>query len=345
MQTRRYALSLLLVLMGYFLTSCHYDKRVPKSTTMTVRISPAVRIPAGVRLRVVDPVMDVEQTCELDSLGMLRIQTELLLPQAHRLYWGRDSVLFFAQPGDSVHIEIDPSQFNYRHEGVTFTGNQADFNNQFDRVYTYMARLRFPKIRVSADLPVDTIEARMTRDIQLRLDSLNAYAKRNTLLSKVTEWMETDLTYQTACRYSRAVGARSGAERLRLLTHSPLDPTNPRLFQSRHYARYLDDYRRALLDDRLRGGLFDESPKEYLREATDVICKQSRASLCRDYMLYQLVWSMRETSGLDELMSEIPFMFTNVYIPDRLTQRIRDDRAEREREAALDAERIATAEE
>ncbi len=328
-----------LLLLGV-LSACHYEKRIPKETTLTIEVvNRKADSPRGLRVMFCDPVFQKRITDTLDSEGKFSTRTVLMVPQNHSVRYDNQYIYFFVEPGDSVHIRIDEVLFDERHRGVTFGGAQAEINRQLELCNTHLALLDFPWTDASKlDVPADSVIRMVEQEIQLRKDTLHAYAAANDIAKEVVLWMEKDITYTVANLYvDYKAGDRTAqgrADRYALHCAPVFNPAREKLFTTMNYAPYLHAYCQALVEAKLPEKVLAGEALPRLKAACELVASHEKATLCRDYMLYSLIWDARREANIGQLLPELNFMFTNAYFPDQLTQQMRE---EKEREASRPA--------
>ena len=321
-------IGLCLCLLAVGLSACQYTKRVPKTTILTGEVVHlSAKSPSAVQVWLTDPVFGKKHVCMLDSAGKFTAQADLLFSQDHVLQYGDESILFFATPGDSIHITIDASRLNRHHEGISFSGDHQVFNNAFNRCALHMDSLMPSLPSSTSNIPIDTLCARMEKDIQRLKEALHTYAQAQNLPKELVRHLEIDLTYRIAELYSgprEDISSDSARQnRYRMYRIASFSPDNPKQFESIHYPIYLTRYCQALIEARLPESTLQGPRLTYLTEAAKLIAAEEKATLCRDYMLYQLIWSLREEPGVEDLLPNLTFLFTNAYIADYLSAQVR----------------------
>lgn len=328
---KKIRLWLCISLFALLLGSCQYSKRVPKATVLTGEVvNRNAKSPSAVQIMFTDPVLEKAQIHMLDSTGRFEVRSDVLFSQNHMLKYGNELINFYASPGDSIHITIDASRFNRRHDGITFSGDHEKFNNLFDPAYLHMSAL-LPKVDASTlDVPADSLQRSIEADIRTLKDSLDAYATARKLPKELTRHLEIDLTYTIADLYAGYKNGDSSPaarqDRYRMHLSPSFDPRNVKLFESMYYPSYLTHYSQALLESQLPDAVLQGPRLAYLMAATKLIAGHEPATLCRDHMLYSLIWSLHHEPGLESVMPELTFMFTNAYIADYLSGQVRQSR-------------------
>lgn len=107
-------------------------------------------------------------------------------------YNRRNFINAFAAPGDSIYMDIDASTSPL---SVTFSGDNADINQQYDRAFQYMNPFYW-----SVNLPADTIAFEefmpvFEKYVQQGRDSIDCYAIKNKLSDEVKSMLYVDNTY------------------------------------------------------------------------------------------------------------------------------------------------------
>ena len=314
------------------LGSCQYSKRIPKTTILTGEIiHRTAHSPSAVRIWFTDPVFEETQVCMLDSTGQFEARADILIAQNHLLQYGDEFIPFYAAPGDSIHITIDAARFNRHHDGIAFSGDHQDFNQAFDPCVRHMDSLIHPlNARTLDGWPIDTLSLHLEKEIQRLTDALHSYAQTRHLPKELIRHMEIDLTYRVAELYDvykQGDSSRTARQdRYQMYRSAPFEPDNPKLFESIHYPSYLTHYSQALIDARLPEAVLQGPRLDYLTAAAKLIASEEEATLCRDYMLYRLIWDQRKEPGLETILPNLTFLFTNAYIADYLSTQVRQVR-------------------
>jgi len=324
-------IGLWLCLLPLLLSGCQYSKRIPKTTILSGEvIHRTAKSPSAVRIWFTDPVYKKTQVCMLDSAGGFEVRADILITQNHLLQYGDEFIPFYAVPGDSIHITIDASRFNRHHNGITFSGDRQNVNQAFDRCAQHMDSLIRPLDTRALDVPIDTLCIHIKKDIQQLKDSLYSYAQAQSLPKELVRHMGIDLTYRVAELYDAykqgdtTLTARQ--ERYQMYRSSPFEPDNVKLFESIHYPIYLTHYSQALIEAHLPESVLRGPRIDYLTAAAKLISSKEEATLCRDHMLYHLIWSQRNEPGLESVLPNLTFLFTNAYVADYLSTQVRQAR-------------------
>ena len=324
-------IGLWLCLLPLLLSGCQYSKRIPKTTILSGEvIHRTSQTPSAVRIWFTDPVFKATQVCMLDSAGGFEAQANILIAQNHLLQYGDEFIQFYAVPGDSIHITIDAARFNRHHDGITFSGDHQAFNQAFDRCVRHMDSLIRPLDTRALNVPIDTLCVHLRKDIQRLKDSLHSYAQVQSLPKELVRHMEIDLTYRVADLYDAykrgdsTLTARQ--ERYQMYQSAPFEPDNAKLFESIHYPIYLTHYSQALIEASLPESVLRGPRIDYLTAAAKLIAAKEESTLCRDHMLYHLIWSQRNEPGLESVLPNLTFLFTNAYIADYLSAQVRQAR-------------------
>lgn len=186
--------SFLILLLGL----CAFAVRgeVADSITVAGRV---VNIPAGkscsVRINECDiSVCDQRPYVDLDSAGYFRQRIPLSYPHTFTVCYDRRLfVNAFAEPGDSIYMEIDGTSLKF-----DVSGDKADLNGPYSQAHEDLA-----KIFWDVELPPDTVPlAEYMASFKSNLDKLNdtatRYIEEKNLSDEVAEFIYADNLYGLA---------------------------------------------------------------------------------------------------------------------------------------------------
>lgn len=144
----------------------------------------------------------MREICELDSNGSFCQKISLSFPHTFTVNYDKwNYINAFAAPGDSIFLDIDASTSPL---SVTFSGDHAEINQQYDPAFQHMSR-----IINSVSLPSDTVALEeympvFKEYVRQGRDSIDSYARKHNLSKEVKSMLYSDNLYilaNLACGY------------------------------------------------------------------------------------------------------------------------------------------------
>lgn len=175
-----------------------FEKSILDSITVSGRFRNIVEgMPRTAVIIECDPSdKSVREICELDSNGSFCHKIPFSYPHTFTVNYNRRNFInAFASPGDSIYMDIDASASPL---SVSFSGDRAEINQQYDPAFQYMS----PLIN-AVDLPSDTVafEEYITvfkKYVKQGRDSIDSYAQKHNLSDEVISMLYADNLYTLA---------------------------------------------------------------------------------------------------------------------------------------------------
>lgn len=137
----------------------------------------------------------VREICKLDSDGSFCQKLPLSYPHTFTVNYNiRNFINAFASPGDSIYLDIDAA---VKPVAVTFSGDNAKLNRQFDSGFRYLRSL--PRRHLAADtVAADEYLAVFKEIVNEKYDSIDSYARRNDLSPEVVKMLRAESLFSLA---------------------------------------------------------------------------------------------------------------------------------------------------
>lgn len=145
----------------------------------------------------------VRVVCELDSNGSFCQKIPFSYPHSFTInYNKRNFINAFVAPGDSIYLDVDASSYPL---SVSFSGDHAEINQQYDRAFQHMDSLID-----GVHLPSDTVAFEeympvFKKYVSQGRDSIDSYARKHDLSDEVISMLYTENLYNLA---NYAIGYR-----------------------------------------------------------------------------------------------------------------------------------------
>ena len=238
-----------------------------------------------------NPVKIKRHATNLDSLG--RFSTEMNLPFGHdfTIYYDRKFYGAYAEPGDSLYIEIDATDLN---SAPKFSGDRAEFNNQFSKAYKSLTGGFYKEF---SDLTRSTDEFR--EDLYRKIDSdrkvIAAYSDSVGLRPDVRELIERCALFSVANTAMDNIGRMPYSDRLSIFTDSVFEIGNDENCKELMYFPHVSNYLSSLFHT-------TENADSLLAVFTETYPKSLTRDLFYSYLL----------EGADEPLTIDPALFSLV---------------------------------
>ncbi len=250
--------------------------------------------PKVVKVNFQNPLKGYGHSARLNSRNEFRMEEEMLFTQNMTVNYANMYINLYVEPGDSVHLTIDPTLLNKKNfEWVTITGDHAVISRQLNRVADYISRLPYAKWDFS--LAPDKMLAAVQSDYDRYMKAVREFDAKERLDSTVLQWTQREIKYLIANYLFDYVdldekSEQKRAERIGLFNSAFFDIHNPDNFQSMMFPYHLSNYMylktredsvvsRALKEDRLSDALY---------KGIAILLKEP-ATPSRDYMIFKFL--------------------------------------------------------
>jgi len=142
-----------------------------------------------------------KEVLEIGEDGSFCKKIKLIFPHTITVNYNRHFINAFAAPGDSLYMDIDASSSPL---SVTFGGDQAELNQQYDPAFQHMS-----SFFNSVNLPSDTVALEeympiFKKYVRQGRDSIDSYTREHNLSDEVVSMLYSDNLYflaNFACDY------------------------------------------------------------------------------------------------------------------------------------------------
>lgn len=266
----------------------------PRRTVVAGEIVGSVEnAPSVITVIFTDPTISeddgIRVATAVDKQPAFKAERKVLFAQNMTLQYGSKFYNIFVSPGDSIYMKFDISN-GYQNPVITFSGDGADFNQQFTPFIGYLYSNVYNKMgRIDVKLPVDQIKQQFKDMVQASSDSIDACALRMKVDPKVKQWAKRDVIYYFANQFV-SYSPENLQDKLNLLRDPIFDISNSENFTSMFFAYYLYDYMGSVSPcdpDFIKA---QESKDLIVMTKAFVECLlKEPESLSRDFMFYSFI--------------------------------------------------------
>jgi thiol-disulfide isomerase/thioredoxin len=236
------------------------------------------------------------------STGRFCVIHDYVFAQNLTIRYDNTFINFYVVPGDSVYIAIDGLKLQkHQDDAVTFSGDNAQINEQLLRWTSYAYKLQIPEFNQTAS-PAEYLQS-IKQCFSAMQDTINAYSQRNTMNDFVKQWAFTDYKFVVA---NYLLDYEDKASKWDVFTDSIFDVYNEQNFQSMYFPYHLNACIRALDkgNEKINEQVKQKEYKVALHSAINELNEKAQKGVVRDMMLYQLAY--RFMSEMPELYDSIP---------------------------------------
>lgn len=253
-----------------------------------------------IRVNLCDPLEDFSSpTVQLGKTGWIfHIEHDYLFGQNLTVYYHNQFINLYVEPGDSIFIRIDAKELAANRpldQAVQFSGDRAEVSRQIMNWCNYSyAKLPYPEFQ--SDMNSEQIQATLYANLNLRRDSLDAYASRNLMDKFVYDWAEMDAKFLIANSLDQIT------EDLKILKDPVFDIQNPDNFRSMMF-RYHVSYVSSAAVAVAKNG--EKSQSELAREWIRIIAGEFEG-VVKDFAIYKTISQFKDDLPLlyDSLVDE-----------------------------------------
>lgn len=244
-----------------------------------------------------DPLNDKDRyATKLDSSGIFRSEFEMLWGHTFTINYFDDYINVYANPGDSIYIEIDAAEFykddkngiRYGKNGVHFKGDNGKRNNEFRQICNnFINRINYDVFN-DMTLPIDEFMKIFDKERTRINDAIAVYCKENNISQWTQNLMQYDMLFSLA-NYVVDYEGQSSKEALDFFAHPILDIYNDKNFCTMMFDSHLSAYyyhmimKDSTISDYYQTEKFLDVEKLALRKLLEL-----PKCLSRDYMLAKL---------------------------------------------------------
>ncbi len=246
---------------------------------------------------------------KLDSIGKFRAEFEMLWGHTLTINYFGDFVNAYANPGDSIYIELDATQFyndekegiRFGKKGVNFGGDNGEKNNEFRQILTNFMNIINYDLFNDMSLPIDEFMKIFNAERMRINDSIVVYCKEN----KISQWtqnlMQCDNLYSLA-NCAITYEGQSTKDVIDFFTHPIFDIYNDRNFATMMFTAHLGGYYYNMItnDSTIKSQYEAGNYLEVEKRALEKLLKLPKCQ-SRDYMLALLYTRIKGAkSNIDE---------------------------------------------
>ncbi len=256
-----------------------------------------------------DPLEEKDRyATKLDSTGEFRAEFEMLWGHTFTINYFGDFVNAYANPGDSIYIELDATQFyndekngiRFGKKGVNFRGDNGKRNNEFRQIRNNFINIINYDLFKDMTLPLDEFMTIFNTEITRINDSIAFYCRTN----KISQWTQNLLQYDELYSLSNYVDdykGQSPKDVIGFFTHPIFDIYNDENFCTMMFPYHLSAYNGMILKDKIIAKNYEA--KKFLKVEELALEKLLKLPKClsRDFMLAELYAKIKGVKGnIDE---------------------------------------------
>ncbi len=296
---RTHQLILFFLFLGLF--SCNSStKRTNTKKNKTIVygkvINQKAETPKVITVIACDPLDDKDRyATRLDSTGNFRAEFEMLWGHTFTVNYFDDFINAYANPGDSIYIEIDATKFykDYKNgkrfgkNGVHFGGDNSKINNEFRQIRNNFSNIINYGAFTDMTLPIDEFMNIFNKE-RIRInDSITAYCKENNISAWTQNLMQDDMLYSLA-NYVLDYKGQSAKDAFDFFTNPVFDIYNDKKFGTMMFPYHLSVCSGMILKDSIIAKNY--KAKKFLKVEELALKKLLKLPKClsRDFMLAEL---------------------------------------------------------
>lgn len=238
----------------------------------------------------------------LNSKGEFRAEFDMLWGHSFTINYDRKFINAYANPGDSIYVEIDAAKFRENSpDAIRFGGNSAEQNREFNRIFSDLISIINYNAFTDFTLPLTDFMNVFLKEVKLVNDSIAKYGERN----KISPWTQNlmrDMALYTLSNYATDYKGVSPEDEIGFYSQPIFDIFNNEKFKNMMFPYHLDAYFHRLIskDSLIANYVENNETEKATKYATEKIKKMPK-SLSRDFMLYRLYTKIGiEPENIDE---------------------------------------------
>jgi thiol-disulfide isomerase/thioredoxin len=280
----------------------------PKRTVISGKVINMPENATVIQVNFCDPLSDEHRFAQdlTTSAGTFRVTHDYVFAQNLAIRYDRSFINLYVAPGDSVFLTINGLKFQqHPDDAVTFSGDNAEINEQLFRWTAYSYNLPVPEFNPAAP-PAEYLQS-IGQCFDAMQDTIAAYARRNEMNDFVKQWAFVDYKFVAA---NYMLDYKDKANKWRVFTDSIFDVYNEQNFQTMYFQYHLNVCTNALLagNEEIRDLLNREEYKTAFYAAVKELSEKTPEGTVRDMMLY--LFARNIINKKPELYDSIPEMKT-----------------------------------
>lgn len=235
-----------------------------------------------------EPLADNDRfASRIDSSGIFRTSFEMLWSHSFTISYDRQFINLYADPGDSIYIEIDATKFHEQNRNaVVFGGNNSRKNAEFHRAFDDLNGI----IKLSCSdfsLPLSGFMKSFMADNKRINDSIAVYCRVQNM-SQWTEKLMQDMSLYGLANYAMDYKGRDNSEMLEFFTQPVFDIYSPAKFSNMMFSYHVEAFLNAIFkNDSLITAFAKGNDLINLEKRGNELIMALPRSLTRDFMLFK----------------------------------------------------------
>jgi thiol-disulfide isomerase/thioredoxin len=326
MGEQKIAFSMIVVLIVLF-SSCS-SKRTELQPKRTIISGVVKNMPENSTALVVnfcDELSDEQRFAQDLTLsdGKFQVVHDYVFAQNLTIRYANSFINFYVIPGDSVFLTIDGLKVKqHQNDAVTFSGDNAQINEQLFRWTNYVYKLPMPEFNPAA-AQGDFLQ-QIKQCFDAMHDTINAYSQRNAMNDFVKQWAFTDYKFVVA---NQLTDYEDNASQWDVFTDSIFDVFNEQNFQTMYFPIHLGFCLNALVarNTEISQQFKQKEYKNGIYSVINELTEKTPTGTVRDIMLYKfLLRGLGEMPELYDSIPELQTLFSQPLFIDKLQSFVRE---------------------
>lgn len=234
-----------------------------------------------------DPLIDNDRfASRIDSIGIFRASFEMLWGHSFTINYDKQFINLYANPGDSIYIEIDAAKFHgHEKNALIFGGDNSQKNTEFSQAFSDLNSIT----KLSSNnfsLPLSEFMTIFETDNKRINDSIVRYCRiRN--VSLWTQNLMQNMSLYSLANYAMDYKGRNSRETLEFFNHPLFDIYNPEKFDNMMFPYHIRTFMYSMFkNDSLYAAYVKSQDVINIEKRGNELLLQLPKSLTRDVLIY-----------------------------------------------------------
>jgi thiol-disulfide isomerase/thioredoxin len=234
-----------------------------------------------------DPLADNDRfASRVDSSGIFRASFEMLWGHSFTINYDKQFINLYANPGDSIYIEIDADKFHkHKENALTFGGDNSQKNAEFSQAFDDLCGIT-KLSSTDFSLPLTAFMKSLEADNNKINDSIAHYCREQNMSSWTQNLMQ-EMALYTLANYAMDYKGRTNSEALEFYTQPIFDIYNPKKFSNMMFSYHIKAFQNAIFrNDSLMSHYLKNKDTIDIKKRGSELLMELPKSLTRDVLLF-----------------------------------------------------------